>query len=171
MNEFGALSEAIVAELASVLSVNIARIDLAKAAPVLAFVGLLTGLWLLGSMFFLRWDKSDRHRLVYLREYHVKAAYKMIKEDILQGGTGVIDGGDAASLGVTTLHEQINRTLDILKTSISPKHFFNPHKRNAIHAGTDDTHLLLFHNMYPLTRSHVIDACTISTYDCDTSSF
>ena len=136
--EFGALSEAIVAELQTVLSLNFSQIDLAKAAPVLAFVVCLTAVWLLGSLFFLQWDKSDRHRLVYLRDYHVKAAYKMIKEDILQGGTGVIDGGDAASLGAVTLHEQINRTLDILKTSFSPKQFFKPHKRNTIYAGTNN---------------------------------
>ena len=138
VNEFGALSEAIVAELVSVLSLNLSRIDLAKATPVLAFVASLTAVWLLGSLFFLRWDKSDRHRLVYLREYHVKAAYKMIKEDILRGGTGVIDGGDAASLGTATLHEQINRTLDVLKSSISPKQFLKGNKRNAVYAGTDN---------------------------------
>ena len=139
VNEFGALSEAIVAELGSVLSLNIAQIDLAKAAPVLAFVACLTAVWLLGSLYFLRWDKTDRHRLVYMREYHVKAAYKLIKDDILRGGTGVIDGGDAASLGTATFHEQINRTLDILKTSFSKKEFFNPHKRSTIYAGTNNT--------------------------------
>ena len=141
VTEFGALLEYNVAKLESVLSLNFSQIDLAKAAPVLAFVVSLTAVWLLGSLFFLRWDKSDRHRLVYLREYHVKAAYKMIKDDILQGGTGVIDGGDAASLGAATLHEQINRTLDILKTSFSPKEFFKPHKRNTIYAGTNDVYL------------------------------
>ena len=139
VNEFGALAEAILAELETVLSLNFSQIDLAKAAPVLAAVASLAAVWLLGSLFFLRWDKADRHRLVYLREYHVKAAYKLIKDDILQGGTGVIDGGDPASLGASTLHEQINRTLDVLKTSFSKKVFFNPHKRNAIYAGTNKT--------------------------------
>ena len=144
VTEFGALLEYNVAKLESVLSLNFSQIDLAKAAPVLAFVVSLTAVWLLGSLFFLQWDKSDRHRLVYLREYHVKAAYKMIKDDILQGGTGVIDGGDAASLGAATLHEQINRTLDVLKTSLSPKQFFNPHKSNSIYAGTKCKIYLLF---------------------------
>ena len=137
VNEFGAFAENIFAELQTVLGLNFSQIDLAKAAPVLAFVAALTGVWLLGSLFFLRWDKSDRHRLVYLREYQVKAAYKLIKEDIHKGGTGVINWDDPSlAVGTASLHEQINHTLDTLKMSFSPKQFFNPHKRNSIYAGT-----------------------------------
>ena len=140
VNEFGALSEAIVAELVSVLSLNLSRIDLAKATPVLAFVASLTAVWLLGSLFFLRWDKADRHRLVYMREYHVKAAYKLIKEDIHKGGSGVVEASDIRKMvvgGAMDLHAQINRTLNSLRTSFSPKEYFNPHKRSTIYAGTD----------------------------------
>ena len=139
-NEFGALAEAVVAELQTVLSLNFNQIDLAKAAPVLAFVVSLTAVWLLGSLFFLRWDKSDRHRLVYLREYEVKASYKLIKEDIHKGGSGVIESGDAKNIvtgDAMTLHEQINRTLDSLKMSLSPKEFFNSSKRNSVYAGAN----------------------------------
>ena len=137
VNEFGAFAEDIIAELQTVLSLNLSKIDLAKATPVLAFVAVMAGMWLLGSLFFLRWDKSDRHRLVYLREYHVKAAYKLIKEDIHKGGTGVIDFNDPTSLvGAVSLHEQINRTLHTLKTSFSPQEFFKSYKRHTIYAGT-----------------------------------
>ena len=135
VNEFGALTDAIAAEIVMVLQPP--HIDLSKAAPVLAFVGCMVGVWLLGSLFFLRWDKSDRHRLVYLREYRVLAAYRKIKEDVHKGGSGVIDDAEFAGLilGAKTLHEQINRTLDTLKTSFSPQEFFNTHKRHAIYAG------------------------------------
>ena len=139
MNQFGSFADAIVAELQTVLSLDLSKIDLAKAAPVLAFVVCLTAVWLLGSLFFLRWDKSDRHRLVYLREYHVKAAYKLIKEDIHNGGTGVVEASDIKKMvvgGAMDLQQQINRTLDTLKMSFSPKQFFNPRRSNTIYAGT-----------------------------------
>ena len=137
VNEFGALAEDIVAELQTVLSLNFSQINLAKATPVLVFLGALAGVWLLGSLLFLRWDKTDRHRLVYLREYHVKAAYKLIKEDIHKGGTGVIDFDDPTLfVGAVSLYEQINRTLDTLKTSFSPQEFFKSQKRNTVYAGT-----------------------------------
>ena len=137
VNEFGALAEDIVAELQTVLSLNFSKVDLAKAAPVLFFVGALAGVWLLGSLLFLRWDKTDRHRLVYLREYHVKAAYKLIKEDIHKGGTGVIDFDDPTLVvGAVSFHEQINRTLNSLKISFSPQEFFKAKKRHTIYAGT-----------------------------------
>ena len=161
VNQFGSIAAAVEEELKSVLSLNLSTIDLAKAAPVLAFVGCMVGIWLLGSLFFLRWDKSDRHRLVYLREYHVKAAYKLIKEDIHKGGTGVIDTGDIRKMvigGAMDLQQQINRTLDVLKTSISPSHFFNPYKRNAIYAGTNGLYFLLFHILCLLVHCHAIYA-------------
>ena len=147
VNEFGALAEDIFAEVQTVLSLNFSQIDLAKATPVLAFVGALAGVWLLGSLFFLRWDKSDRHRLVYLREYQVKAAYKLIREDIHKGGTGVINWDDPSLVvGAASLHEQINRTLDTLKTSFSLQEFFKSYKRHTIYAGT--------RNVCSLTCSH-----------------
>ena len=135
VNEFSALTNAIAAEIVTVLQPL--RIDLAKAAPALAFVGCMVGIWLIGSLFFLRWDKTDRHQLVYLREYRVLAAYRKIKEDVQKGGSGVIDDAEFSGLilGAKTLHEQINRTLDTLKTSFSPQEFFKAHKRHAIYAG------------------------------------
>ena len=146
VNEFGAFAKDITAEVQTVLSLNLSKIDLAKATPVLAFVAAMTAVWLFGSLFFLRWDKSDRHRLVYLREYHVKAAYKLIKEDIHKGGTGVIDFNDPTLLvGAVSLHEQINRTLHTLKTSFSPQEFFKSYKRHTIYAGT---HRYIFLTIY-----------------------
>ena len=148
VNEFGAFADDIIAEVQTVLSLNFSKIDLAKATPVLAFVAAMAGMWLLGSLFFLRWDKSDRHRLVYLREYHVKAAYKLIKEDIHKGGTGVIDFNDPTLLvGAASLHEQINRTLHTLKTSFSPQEFFKSYERHTIYAGTHSQLSLTIYNI------------------------
>ena len=151
VNQFGSIAEAILGELQTVLSLDLSHIDLAKAAPVLAFVTTLTAIWLLGSLFFLRWDKADRHRLVYLREYHVKAAYKLIKEDIHKGGSGVIEEHNIRKMvlgGAMDLQAQINRTLNSLRTSFSPKEYFNPHKRNTVYAGTTHyTRVIMYHNI------------------------
>ena len=73
-----------------VLSINLLTIDLQKATPVLIFVGCLFGLIVIGLTFFLKWDKLDRHKAVYLREYEMKALRDKIEEDIAKGGSGAI---------------------------------------------------------------------------------
>ena len=87
--EFGSVLRAISSELMSTLSLNPFAMDLSKATPVLALVGSLCGSIILGLLFFLRWDKMDRHKAVYLLDEREKKAKNQIALDLRRGGNGV----------------------------------------------------------------------------------
>ena len=89
VSEFGTLLDAIGAELASILSINPFAIDLDKAIPVLSLVGGLCGLILIGLLYFLRWDKMDRHKAVYLLDEKERKIKNQIADDLKKGGNGV----------------------------------------------------------------------------------
>ena len=87
--EFGTLLTAIGDQLGSVLSQNPFLIDLSKATPVLAFVGTLFALIFIGMIFFLRWDKAERHEAIYLFDSKEREIRNHIIEDLKRGGNGV----------------------------------------------------------------------------------
>ena len=87
--EFGSILRAINSELMSTLSLNPFSMDLSKATPVLALVGSLCGSIILGLLFFLRWDKMERHKAVYLLDEREKKAKNQIALDLRRGGNGV----------------------------------------------------------------------------------
>ena len=87
--EFGSVLRAINTELISTLSLNPFAMDLSKATPVLALVGSLCGSIILGLLFFLRWDKMDRHKAVYLLDEKERRAKNQIALDLRRGGNGV----------------------------------------------------------------------------------
>ena len=89
VNEFGTILTAIGDQLSSVLSQNPFLIDLSKATPVLAFVGTLFGLIIIGMIFFLRWDKTERHDAIYLFDSKEREIRNQIVEDLKRGGNGV----------------------------------------------------------------------------------
>ena len=84
INQFSALAEGIAEELNSVLSLDWSKVDIAKALPVIIFVSCLTGIIVIGFLFFARWDTLDRHVAVYLREYRVRLKRLKVKEDLLK---------------------------------------------------------------------------------------
>lgn len=88
-SEFGSVLNAIGAELGSILSQNPFAIDLSKATPILSFVGSLAGFLLIGLVFFLRWDKDDRHKIVYLYEEKLRVSRLKIQDDLTKGGNGI----------------------------------------------------------------------------------
>lgn len=89
-SEFGSILNAIAAELSSVLSMNPFAIDLTKATPVLSFVGAMAGCIVIGLIYFLRWDKRERHMAVYLVEAKLNKSRESIKKDLNAGGNGLI---------------------------------------------------------------------------------
>ena len=89
VSEFGTILDAIAAEFASVLSLNPFTIDFAAATPILAFVGTLCGAFLIGLLFFLKWDKRERHDAVYLFDAREREIKKKVAEDLKKGGNGV----------------------------------------------------------------------------------
>ena len=89
VSEFGTVISAIGAELASVLSLNPFAIDLNKAIPVLALVGGLCGSIIIGLLCFLRWDKMDRHKAVYLLDEKERKVRNQIADNLKRGGNGV----------------------------------------------------------------------------------
>ena len=88
-SEFGSILAAIGAELASVLSLNPFAIDLSKATAVLALVSSICGSIIIGLCFFLRWDKFERHELLYLLEEKLQASKDLIGQDLIRGGSGI----------------------------------------------------------------------------------
>jgi len=84
INEFSALAEGIAEQLNTVLSLDWSKVDIAKALPVVIFVSALTGIIIIGFLFFARWDTLDRHVAVYLREYRVRLKRIKVKEDLLK---------------------------------------------------------------------------------------
>ena len=93
-SEFGSIFSAIAAELASVLSLNPFAIDLSKATVTLSFVGSLAVCIVIGIIYFLRWDKKDRHQAVYLLDAKRRYTKNAVHEDLMKGGTGVHSGLD-----------------------------------------------------------------------------
>ena len=59
ISEYGALLEALAAELASTLSINPFDINLDQATPILGLCGSLAGCILFGSLFLMKWDAGD----------------------------------------------------------------------------------------------------------------
>ena len=91
-SEFGSVTNAILAEHSSIFSLNPFTIDLSKGKAVLAFVGCICGCILFGLCYFLRLDKLERHRYIYLLEEKLKMKKERISENIRKGGNGVTFG-------------------------------------------------------------------------------
>ena len=89
VNEFGILFSAIASEVTNILSLNPFSIDLNKAKSVLVLVGSLFGTMIIGFIYFLRWDKAERHDAVYLFDAREREMKKLIFEDLKKGGNGV----------------------------------------------------------------------------------
>jgi hypothetical protein len=87
--EFGSILSAVGSNLASVLSLNPFSIDIRQAAPIVAFVSCLTGLLFLGVIFFMKWDKTERHQSVYLHDAKVRAMREKIRDNLTRGGCGL----------------------------------------------------------------------------------
>ena len=45
---------------------------------------------ILGIIFFLRWDKADRHEAIYLAEYKEKILEHVVRESLRKGGHGLV---------------------------------------------------------------------------------
>jgi hypothetical protein len=86
---FSSILKAIAAELTKVLSMNPFAIDLSKATAILAFVGSLIGVIIIGIIYFLRWDKDERHARIYLREEERQKNKDQIAQDSKKGGHGI----------------------------------------------------------------------------------
>ena len=117
-NTFGALADAVAAEVTATLSFNPLTIDLSKAMPVLVLVSSLVFIMMTGFAFFLRWDKHDRHEAMYLREYKVEKERKKIEEDLRKGGSGVVEVEVPEAIEikkVKTLVGHLNNTFGYLK--------------------------------------------------------
>ena len=97
VSDFGTILVAVAGELASVLSLNPFAIDLNKAVPVLAFVGSLFGIIVIGLMYFLKWDKIERHDAVYLFDAKESEQKKKIIEDLTGGGNGMLSKKNSGS--------------------------------------------------------------------------
>jgi hypothetical protein len=87
-SDFGSIFAAIGAELASVLSSNPFAADLSKAVATLAFVGCLVVTIVAGLFYFLKWDKIERHRAVYLLDEKRNYTRARIYDDLSKGGNG-----------------------------------------------------------------------------------
>jgi hypothetical protein len=87
-SDFGSIFAAIGAELASVLSSNPFAADLSKAVATLAFVGCLVVTIVAGLFYFLKWDKVERHRAVYLLDEKRNYTRARIYDDLRKGGNG-----------------------------------------------------------------------------------
>ena len=81
VKSFGTVFYSIIAEMSTVLSVNPFAIDLKKGIPVLALVGCLLGSIIVGFLFFLRWDKIERHEAIYLLDEKEKSIKTKIFKD------------------------------------------------------------------------------------------
>jgi len=121
-----------------VLSLDFSKVDVAKAAPVIVFVSFLAGLIVVGTAFFLRWDKFDRHTMVYLRDYRIRLARLQVKDDLLKGGAGVVAAAKSNIAEGQTLHAEVNKALEALRTSFKPDDFFAGMRKLKVHIGTDD---------------------------------
>lgn len=76
VSQFGAIFEAVAAELASVLSSNPFAVDLSKALPVVVFVSCLSFLLLFGSYYFILWDRFDHDYIMYGKNETVRQKQK-----------------------------------------------------------------------------------------------
>ena len=115
VSEFGTVLRAIVDEVSSVLSQNPFAIDLNRATPVLALVGCICGSIILGLLYFLRWDKLDRHKAVYLLDEKERDVKIQIADDLQRGGNGVTS---MKSQSLLKKSENSQRFLNIFNKSI-----------------------------------------------------
>jgi hypothetical protein len=65
---YAALAEAIAGEIVSVLSQNPFAINLEKAKAILAFVGSMLFVFIVGIFLTIPWDKFEHNRIVYVHE-------------------------------------------------------------------------------------------------------
>jgi hypothetical protein len=151
--QFSAIAVAIKGELETVLSLDFSKVDLAKAAPVIIFVSFLAGLIVVGTVFFLRWDKFDRHTMVYLRDYRIRLARLKVKKNLLNGGAGVVTAEESNVVEGLKVHEEINKALGALWTSFKPDEFFAGKRKLKVHIGADDA--LLSPHVSPAVKKAV----------------
>jgi Chromatin assembly factor 1 subunit A len=85
---YGMLSQAVVAQLSSVLSSNPFASDLTQSKTVLVFVGCLTGFIGLVLIFLSRKDRTEKMEKKYLRSQTNIRARKLLEQDIKQGKKG-----------------------------------------------------------------------------------
>lgn len=106
---FGAIFEALLAELSSVLSLNPLTIDLAKSKTVLIVVGSLFLVMVSVGVLLLRWDNFDHHRSMYLLKKKKTAKQKEEIKGIFFGVKG--EHGEAVA-------EYLDRCIhpDLLRT-------------------------------------------------------
>jgi REJ domain len=113
--EFGSTLAAVGSNLASVLSLNPFAIDIKQATPILAFVSCLTGLLFLGVIFFMKWDKKERHQSVYLHDAKVRAMREKINDNLTRGGCGLwFDERGTARLKRQSISGSVMRRLSVL---------------------------------------------------------
>ena len=71
-------------------SVNpIAAFSRSSTAGMVLVIGFGSGV-ILGILFFLRWDKADRHEAIYLGEYKEKILEHVVRESLRKGGHGLV---------------------------------------------------------------------------------
>jgi hypothetical protein len=85
---YGMLSQAVVAQLSSVLSSNPFASDLTQSKTVLVFVGCLTGFIGLVLIFLSRKDRTEKMEKKYLRSQTNMRARKLLEQDIKHGKKG-----------------------------------------------------------------------------------
>ena len=85
---YGMLSQAVVAQLSSVLSSNPFASDLTQSKTVLVFVGCLTGFIGLVIIFLSRKDRTEKMEKKYLRSQTNIRARKLLEQDIKHGKKG-----------------------------------------------------------------------------------
>jgi thioredoxin-related protein len=85
---YGMLSQAVVAQLSSVLSSNPFASDLTQSKTVLVFVGCLTGFIGLVLIFLSRKDRTEKMEKKYLRSQTNIRARKLLEQDIKHGKKG-----------------------------------------------------------------------------------
>ena len=85
---YGMLSQAVVAQLSSVLSSNPFASDLSQSKTVLVFVGCLTGFIGLVLIFLSRKDRTEKMEKKYLRSQTNIRARKLLEQDIKHGKKG-----------------------------------------------------------------------------------
>lgn len=81
VSQYGAIVKNLLQEQREVFSVNVFAIDPKKSAPVLTFVSALFFIFVVGMLFFLRWDRLDHHQLIYTKDS--KLALSMAKSRTL----------------------------------------------------------------------------------------
>lgn len=85
---YGTILDSIEAELAYVLSSNPFAFDLDKAVGILAFMGVLIGIIVVGLVTLLKMDHKEKVERTYVSNEHRAQARKLMEEDAGRGGNG-----------------------------------------------------------------------------------